>query len=171
MGDCVQGGGRVAAEGLHGFAQIPRLVETLHAVFGLRQSRADVQPLAKHHGPAHDAHYQKHRENDLRHQRRLSQKRKNAHIHAGHLVADSLFQGKRPFAFFNDEGPGSARTLPGKQNTVGKVISVSGPGCNGKLSILRRRRERPDDPAEIYPLFVRLSMRLLTFVSGNSNLS
>ena len=81
MGDGIQRGVGIAAEGLHGLAQVTGMVETVHAVGGLFERRPDVHPFAEHQGPTEYAHEEQGHQDRLGYQRGLGKKGKNAQIH------------------------------------------------------------------------------------------
>ena len=91
MGHRIQRGSGIAAERLHGLAQIAGVVEAVHAVGGLFEARADVQPFAEHERPARYAHHEQDHEDRLGHQRGLGKKGKNAQIHTSHLGYVCIF--------------------------------------------------------------------------------
>ena len=138
MGDGIQRGVGIAAEGLHGLAQVPGVVETVHAVGGLFERRPDVHPFTEHQGPTEYAHEEQDHEDRFGYQRGLGKEGKNAQIHNVTPWYVCIF-GKNAATALPPRAPAITKvpTAPEryrkKRLFTRPVISVSVRGCNEKM--------------------------------------
>ena len=141
VGDGIQRGVGIAAEGLHGLAQVPGMVETVHAVGGLFERRPDVHPFTEHQGPTEYAHEEQDHEDRFGYQRGLGKEGKNAQIHNVTPWYVCIF-GKNAATALPPRAPAITKvpTAPEryrkKRLFTRPVISVSVRGCNEKMEPL-----------------------------------